>query len=138
MGINRFLLLICCTLLIVVSQPTTLNSKVLGKSAVVAQTTDARRQEADKLLDKGVQLAQNAQYDAAFEAWRQALIIYQEIKFPQGEAFVLGNMGLTYFDLGQYDNALDAHKQHLAKGHEERRVFMFGSALALHPTYKLN
>jgi CHAT domain-containing protein/uncharacterized protein HemY len=85
---------------------------------VLAQTVDARKAEADKLLLQGIKQAQTSQFTAALQSWEQALKIYREIKDRQGEGDALGNLGVAYFSFGNYSKAIDYHQQHLAIARE--------------------
>jgi len=86
--------------------------------AVIAQNTDARKAEADRLLDRGIQQAQTSQFREALQSWEQALQIYREIKNRKGEANSLGNLGLAYQFLGQYPKAIEYLQQQLAIAEE--------------------
>ena len=63
----------------------------LALMMVQAQITQARKAEADRLLQQGNQQYQISQFEAAFQSWQQALNIYREIKFRQGESIRLLN-----------------------------------------------
>ncbi|MGA8896731.1 tetratricopeptide repeat protein [Planktothrix agardhii] len=47
------------------------------------------------------------------QSGEQALTIYRQIGYRQGEACSLGNLGLAYNSLGQYQKAIAFHKQDL-------------------------
>jgi CHAT domain-containing protein len=104
----------CLCLLTIISASSTDNFTVASTAPQVLAQTGSSRSEADRLLNKSVQQMQNGEYDAALESAQQALNIYREIKFSQGEGFALGNMGLIHFELGEYDKAISDQKQHLA------------------------
>ncbi|MBD2319762.1 CHAT domain-containing protein [Phormidium tenue] len=78
-----------------------------------AQTTQDRKAEADRLLQQGNQQYQISQFEAAFQSWQQALIIYREIKDRLGEGNALGNLGAAYYSLGKYDKAIEFQLQSL-------------------------
>src|SRR4028119_1651355 len=80
----------------------------------IAQTTDAREAEADRLLQQGNQQYQTGQLRAALNSWQQALPIYRALKNRQGEGWTLGNLGMAYQSLGNYAKALEYAQQHLA------------------------
>jgi tetratricopeptide (TPR) repeat protein len=86
--------------------------------AVMAQSTDAREAEADRLLQQGFQQFQTSQFTEALQSWEKALQIYREIKNRRGEAASLGNLGQTYLVLGQYQKAIEYHQQYLTVGRE--------------------
>ena len=76
-------------------------------SQVLAQTPEARKAEANRLKQQGIEQAQTRQFEAAFQSWQQALLIYQEIKDRQGEGRVLNNLDLGYYLLSDYAKAVD-------------------------------
>jgi hypothetical protein len=57
----------------------------------IAQTTDARKAEADRLMQQGMQQSQTGQLRAALNSWQQALQIYRTIKNRLGEGLALNN-----------------------------------------------
>ncbi len=91
---------------------------IWGTPQALAQTTDARKAEADRLLDQGYQQYQISQFEAALQSWEQALTIYREIKDRLGEGKSLGNLGSAYDSLGDYAKAIDYHQQSLAIARE--------------------
>jgi CHAT domain-containing protein/lipopolysaccharide biosynthesis regulator YciM len=90
---------------------------VMSESAQ-AQTTQARKAEADRLFNQGNQQYQISQFEAAFQSYQQALNIYREIKFRQGELWALGSTGRAYNSLGKYDKAIEFYLQTLAIARE--------------------
>lgn len=99
MRLKQFFWIAPTTALLIVSQTFRLNFPVsFAVSPVVAQTSDVRRAEADRLFQKGLQQAQTSQSQAAIQSWQQALAIYREISDRQGEGAALGNLGLAYLD----------------------------------------
>jgi CHAT domain-containing protein len=87
-------------------------------SQVLAQTTDARKAEADRLFQQGRQQKRTSQFEAALKSFQQALIIYREIKDRQGEGWALGNLGTAYRNLGNYAKAIEYAQQWLAIARE--------------------
>ncbi|HEY9672016.1 MAG TPA: CHAT domain-containing tetratricopeptide repeat protein [Waterburya sp.] len=85
---------------------------------VLAQTPDARKVEADRLLDQGTQQLDTSQFEAAKQSFQQALTIYREINDRKGEGWALGNLGIAYKSLGDYAQAIDYEKQSLAIARE--------------------
>ena len=71
-------------------------SMVFTASQVLAQTTDERKTDANILYRQGLKLLDTSQFEAALQSFRQALIIYQEIKYRQGEGAALGSLGIVY------------------------------------------
>ncbi len=78
-----------------------------------AQTPDARKAEADRLLQQGRDQANASQFVAALQSWQKALTIYREIKDRLGEAKTLTNMGFVYDSLGDYFKAIEYYQQSL-------------------------
>ncbi len=79
----------------------------------IAQTTDAREAEADRLMQQGIQQYQTSQLRAAQNSWQQALQIYRALKNRQGEAWALGALGFAYRSLGNYAQAIEYSQQSL-------------------------
>ncbi|KAM3090576.1 CHAT domain-containing protein [Phormidesmis sp. 146-35] len=84
----------------------------------IAQTIDARKTEADRLMRQGIRQYRVSQFEAALQSWQQALAMYREIKDRLGEGAALGNLGNAYQDLGNYAKAIKYHEQHLAIARE--------------------
>ena len=100
-----------------------------GELRVLAQTPQARKAEADRLLNQGKQQYEISQFEAALRSWQQALIIYREIKDRQGEGNALGNLGVAYDALGDYPKAIEYHSSHLAIAREIKDRQGEGTAL---------
>ncbi|MEW5859572.1 MAG: CHAT domain-containing protein [Cyanobacteriota bacterium] len=96
----------------------------------LAQTPDARKAEADRLLQQGIEQAQTGQVEAALQSWQQALSLYQEIKDRFGEGNSLGNLGIAYQSLGDYAKAIEYQQQHLAIAREIKDRFGEGNSLS--------
>src|SRR4028119_2353726 len=73
----------------------------------------AMLEEADRLLGQGARQNDLSQFREALQSWEQALIIYRKIGNRQAEAGSLGNLGLVYYSLGQYQKAIEFHQQYL-------------------------
>ena len=73
-----------------------------------------RKQTADILCDWGVDQYYMSQFLVACKCGHQCLIIYQAIHDRQGEAASLGNLGLAYCSLGEYERAITYHEKSLA------------------------
>src|SRR6476469_7039275 len=100
-------------------------------SQALAQTQAQRKAEAERLFDKGLEQLQTSQFQAALQAWQQALIIYREIKDRQGEGWDLGNLGIAYMNLGEYTKAIEYAQQQLAIQREIKDRHSEGAALGL-------
>ena len=81
------------TLLLTVALPVTNLPSLLITPQVLAQTVDARKAEADRLLQQGIKQFQTSQFTPALQSWEQALKIYRKIKDRQGEGTALGQSG---------------------------------------------
>ncbi len=115
MQLQRISLTALITLLAAVSIPFPFNFPApLRAPQALAQTPDARKVEADRLNQQGIEQAQTSQFEAALQSWQQALTIYREIKDRYGEGAALGNLGVAYFSLGDYSRAIDYYEQNLA------------------------
>jgi tetratricopeptide (TPR) repeat protein len=82
-------------------------------SKVLAQTIDARKNQADQLLEQGIDQFQTGHLKAALLSYEKALQIYRQIKDRTGEAQALGNLGNAYYILADYRKAIDFHQQSL-------------------------
>lgn len=102
MSLHRIAVVFLTLHIATVSTPTTLIPLSPGGLRVLAQTPDAQKAEADRLLQQGIEQFQTSQFDAALQSCQQALKIYREIKNRQGEGNALNNLGLAYFNLGDY------------------------------------
>ncbi|MDB9394363.1 CHAT domain-containing protein [Microcystis aeruginosa] len=74
--------------------------------AVIAQNTDARKAEADQLLQLCRQNLDNNQVKLAIQSCQQAVIAYRQIKDLSGEAKSTANLGNAYVNDGQYRQAI--------------------------------
>ncbi|WP_427157359.1 hypothetical protein ACQFX9_17785 [Aliinostoc sp. HNIBRCY26] len=81
--------------------------RALQMSQVLAQTSNSRKETAEKLLQQGREQYQASQFDAALQSWQQALVIYQKIRDYESEVKVLNNIGLAYQVKGEYDSAIN-------------------------------
>ena len=96
---------------------------------VVAQTTDARQAEGDRLIQQGIQQHRTSQFSAALNSWQQALQIYRALKNRRGEGGALNSLGIAYNSLGNYAKAIDYGEQHLAIARETKDRLGEGMAL---------
>jgi CHAT domain-containing protein/uncharacterized protein HemY len=106
------------TFILTVLQPAVNLPVLFQVSQVLAQTPAARRAEADRLLQQGIEQYQTSQFTAALQSWQQALIIYRQIKDRLGEGQSLGNLGVAYYALGDYTKAIEYHTSSLAIARE--------------------
>jgi len=101
------------TVLSYISSPLLPNLSIFSVSPVVAQTSYSQKVEADRLFEQGKQQYGKSQFEAAIQSLQQALTIYREIGDLQAEATSLGNLGMAYGFLGNYQQMIDFHQQSL-------------------------
>jgi CHAT domain-containing protein len=101
----------------------------IQNSQVLAQTPDARKAEAERLNQQGIQQYQTSQFEAALQSWQQVLVICQEIKDRQCEGVALGNLGEAYRNLGDYAKAIEYQQQCLAITREIKNRLGEGQSL---------
>src|SRR4028119_1684905 len=77
----------------------------------IAQTTDAREAEADRLLRQGLQQYETSQLRAALNSWQQALQIYRALKNRPMEGLALGGLGHAHHSLHNYAKAIEYWQQ---------------------------
>ena len=129
---SRFLLPLALCL-----SPVTFHLLPSSPPPAVAQTTDARKAEADRLLDQGLQQHQIGQFPAALDSWQQALQIYRALKNRHKEGWALGNLGGAYSSLGNYAKAIEYSQQRLVIAREIKDRNGEGQALSnLGKTYR--
>ncbi|NCR96597.1 MAG: tetratricopeptide repeat protein [Microcystis aeruginosa L311-01] len=92
--------------------------------AVMAQNTDARKAEAEQLLQLCRQNLKNNQAEAAIKSCQQAITAHQQIKDLSGEAKSAVNLGIAYISSGQYSQAISILERGAKIGQDskERRV----------------
>ncbi|MEW5860481.1 MAG: tetratricopeptide repeat protein [Cyanobacteriota bacterium] len=105
------------TFLATISAPFNLSAS-FSTPQVLAQTSESRKTEAERLLEQGIQQIDNRQFDKAFQSLQQALTIYRELKDRQGEGTALANLGNVYYSLQAYAKSIELHQQSLAIARE--------------------
>ncbi|MEG4426873.1 MULTISPECIES: CHAT domain-containing tetratricopeptide repeat protein [unclassified Microcoleus] len=95
----------------------------------IAQTTDARQLEADRLIQQGIQQRRTSQFQAALNSWQQALQIYRALKNRVGEGAALFNVGVAYLNLGDSAKAIEYSQQYLGLAREIKNRQVEGIAL---------
>ncbi|WP_103667982.1 tetratricopeptide repeat protein [Pseudanabaena sp. BC1403] len=88
--------------------------QIVTSESIQAQTTQARKAEADRLLERGNQLNKVSQFREALQVFEKSRQIYREIKNLKGEGNALNNIGNAYSSLGKYPEAIEYHQQSLA------------------------
>src|SRR4028118_1118256 len=84
----------------------------------IAQTTDARQVEADRLMQQGLQQYQTGQLRAALNSLQQALQIYRALKNRPRERLALGSLGAIYGSAGNHAKSIEYSQQYLAIARE--------------------
>ena len=69
--------------------------------------------QADELLDKGIDLYNNGEWNKALECWKKAKILYEELGDKQGISNTLGNIGLIHDNRGEWEQAIEYYKRSL-------------------------
>jgi CHAT domain-containing protein len=100
-------------ILLVTPHPPTANQRLFSPPLATAQTVEERKQEADRLLDLGVEQYQRSQYRDALQSYERALEIYRAIGDTAGEGSALNNLGNVYESLGEYAQAEQYYLQSL-------------------------
>ena len=75
---------------------------------------NANPAQAEWLEQQGNRFYQSRQYEAAFDSWRQALIMQQQLQGRAAEARLAGTIGLSYHEQRNYRNAINYMKPFLA------------------------
>ncbi|HEY9607426.1 MAG TPA: tetratricopeptide repeat protein [Allocoleopsis sp.] len=86
----------------------------LQSSQVLAKTPDARKAEADRLLQQGMHQYDTNQFEPALQSFQQALAIYWEISDRQGQANAFYLLGNAYLNQGKKQEAIKSYQQSLA------------------------
>jgi tetratricopeptide (TPR) repeat protein len=87
----------------------------LLSTAAIAQTNPtSQKSEADRLFEQAVQQYRSSQLESSLQSWQQALTLYRAIKDRRSEGNTLGNLGMAYGDLSNYDKAIEYAEQGLA------------------------
>lgn len=120
----KFYALLTLSLVATVTPPV-VNGKLSSLvPAVIAQNTDARKAEADQLLQLCRQNLDNNQVKLAIQSCQQAVIAYRQIKDLSGEAKSTVNLGNAYVNDGQYRQAISVLENavKIAQESKERRL----------------
>ncbi len=86
---------------------------VVPVSQALSENRDFYTEQAEALLERGIQRYKNGQFEAAFQPLQQALSIYQRFGDNAGVARVLSRFGDIYFSLGEYGRSLEFYHQSL-------------------------
>lgn len=95
------------------------------------------KQEADRLLQQGIERYQNSQFKSALHSWQQSLGIYQEIGDTAGEADALSNLGIALQSLGQYQKAIERYQQSLVLKRESGEWLNIATAKRVRETTQI-
>jgi CHAT domain-containing protein len=84
----------------------------LSTPVALAQTTQDRKAEANRLRDEADQLMIHQQYRTALHSYQQALKIYQALQNNDGELYVLNRLATTYLAQRNFEEAIEyAYRQ---------------------------
>ncbi|MCK4469196.1 MAG: tetratricopeptide repeat protein [Desulfobacterales bacterium] len=67
-----------------------------------------------QLIDEGIRLYHKSDFYGAAKKWEKALRIFEEHNFKKGISAAIGNLGVVYWNLGQYQKALNFYENALA------------------------
>jgi CHAT domain-containing protein/lipopolysaccharide biosynthesis regulator YciM len=99
----------------------------VGLFQQIAQTPDVRKTEADRLFLQGHD--ESVSRELRLQSMHEALKIYRQIKYREGELAVLMALANAYNTLGDYHKAIDYQQQILAIARELKNRFSEESAL---------
>lgn len=101
----------------IATNPNPLRSSV-GLPQKIAQSSDARKAEADRLLQQGIEQSQRIEFDKALQSWQQALAIYRQLQDRVGEVNALDKLGTASMKIEKYPEAIGYFQQELAIAQE--------------------
>ncbi|MCT7975529.1 CHAT domain-containing protein [Laspinema olomoucense] len=82
-------------------------------SRAIAQTVEDRKQEADRLIQLGLDAYGRGQFLEVLPLWQEALTIYREIGNQGEEIKTLNGLGTIYLNLQDYSKAEQSYQQAL-------------------------
>ena len=85
----------------------------IAPSVAQESTTSDLQAEAEQLYQKGTELLNAGESQAALEIFQKVLEIVKRLNQPLGEAGTLNQMGLAYYNLGKYPQALKSYQDAL-------------------------
>ncbi len=114
MRLNQFYIVAPTTVLLAISPPFRFSFPVTASvSPAVAQVSEDRKSEADRLLQQGNEKLNANQAQAALPILQQALTIYQDIQDREGEGQALKSLGNAHYSLQEYREAIAYQQQAL-------------------------
>jgi tetratricopeptide (TPR) repeat protein len=85
------------------------------QSQILQQTeSNSRLSLANQLMEEGVRYCSGNQFPEALQYLQEAVKIYRELGYAQGESKALGNLGNVYYSGGDYLKAIEYFQQRLA------------------------
>ncbi|AFY85203.1 CHAT domain-containing protein [Oscillatoria acuminata] len=87
-------------------------------SGAIAQTVEARQEEADRLFNLGLEQYQRSLFSEASVWWEQALDIYRQLADKGGEARSINHLGEVYRNWAEYARAEYYFRQSLEMAQE--------------------
>lgn len=92
-------------------------------------TTPSQKAEADCFLEQGIKQIDAKRFQAALQSLQQALTIYKDLKYRQGEGQVLKSLGDAYYAQKDYKKAIEFQQQALVIAREIHNRELEGRAL---------
>ncbi|MDX2241595.1 MAG: tetratricopeptide repeat protein [Leptolyngbyaceae cyanobacterium bins.302] len=93
------------------------------------ESISEKKAEGDRLLERGSQLYQAGQVEAAMQLWQQALTFYRAIKDQAGQGRALIFLGTAYGTLGNPTKAIEYYEQSLVSFRQSKNRKGEGQAL---------
>ncbi|MEM6252695.1 MAG: CHAT domain-containing protein [Cyanobacteria bacterium P01_D01_bin.156] len=96
-----------------------------SKNNIVSERLFAQthlRSEADSFLNQGLNASLNGDYQNAIDLYRQSAIIYQKLGDQSTLGYVLKQIGSSFYNLYEYDQALENYQQSLIESTESNDV----------------
>ena len=104
---------------------------LLGALPTFAQTPDARKTEAERLIKEGDQHTLAGEHVLAANAFEKALTIYREIKDSQGEKIAIDRLVVAYMALRAYGKVMQFYGQSSFVDTDQSEITGDKEALAL-------
>jgi CHAT domain-containing protein len=105
---------------------------------VLAQIPTAQKAEADRLIEQGREQFESKQFEAAFNSFQQALVIYQQIQDREGKtkAIVYSASAYYYFLKTEADDLLARGIKEFKSNQFETALDLFQQALSIYQKIK--
>ncbi|MGI0491533.1 CHAT domain-containing protein [Alkalinema pantanalense CENA528] len=97
-------------------------SAPFGISPATAQTSDARKAEADRLLQQAIKQFEAEQYDMALQSSQAALAIYNKIQDREAIGEAIRHIGRAYYGLKDHAKAFEFFQKSLSIAREVKNL----------------